>query len=323
MKILKYIKDNANYCLVQKTNVYIHYLLKKNNQIYYYFSLGSKNYHKTNKICKKLLSHNDLKIELHIYDTYELINAYNESINSSDYHVIINPYGEENFDIVRIYKKNNLFLSFKDMNKSPIFANSYIFYLFNYKHNATFHGFFINHYLKFYKKHKKHKLIVRYYLYLTKLFINLNIKIQSNFETLLHSNSLFKDKYLFLLYAEFDKIIKIDKNKILKKFDISSEEELYGYLYYYNNYLYYFYYQYYCNLIKDEKANISITACAFNTPVIYEKVKNIMKNENVNLIKLNFKKYILFFIEKELENYLYLVDQKHKIESKKYLIKHE
>jgi len=312
MKVLKYIKDNDNYCYVQKTKIFIHYLLYTKNNFFYYFTLNPKNYSKTNLICKRFLKSNDLKIELSEYDSFDLINKYNNYKYKTDYNIITSVYGEENFNVVKIFKKNQEIISFKEINKTPTFIYGYIFHKFNYKYSATFHGALIENYASYYKKHpenKIHLLIFRYYKYLTHKYIRYNFNIRSNFELLQYCDKNFKDKYYFLIYSELDKLIKINKDKILKKFKINNENELFGYIYFYNNYLFDFYYQYYLQFIDDKKSNISMTACAFNTDKIYNNAKDIMIYDILTLTKLNFKKYLIFFIEERLNKYLFLIKE--------------
>ena len=327
MKLLKYIKDDNNYCLVQKTRLYIHFLLCKENKYHYYFTFNLKNYNKTNKICNKFLKSNNLKVELKNHNSFDLMNQYNNYVNKTDYNIIISIYGEENFDIVKIYQGEKELVSFKEINKSPTFIYGYVFHIFGYKYSATYHGALIEKYVNYYKRHsndKIHNLIIRYYKYLINHFIKYNFNLRSNFELLEYCDVTFKNKYYMFLYLKLDQIIKLNVNKILNKFKISTDEEKFGYIYFYNNYLYDFYYQYYLKFISDKNKKISFTSCGFNTPLIYNKTKDILNYNNLILTKLNFKKYILFFTEKHLNQYLNLVNEKtilkkNEIKIKKYL----
>lgn len=316
MKILKYTKDEDNYCLVYKTKQYIHYLIKKNKELYYHLTFNVKNYNKTNKICKKILNSNNISVELKNYDFFDLTNKYNDYVNNYDYNIILNPYGEDDFVITKIYNKEKEFLSFKDINKSPCLIASYIFYLFDC-FNEKYHGYLVDDFKPYIKKHDKKIdfLILRYIKYIFYKFINYDLNIKSNFELLYHCDINFYNKYYFLFFKELDKIVKINKDKILKKFQINNKNELMGYIYYYSAYIYSIYLNYYLNFINKKDAKISITCCSFYNDFFVEQIKNFMSKTNIDYIKLNFKKNIIFFTETEFKKYdiLKKLQKKHKI----------
>jgi hypothetical protein len=304
LKILKYIKDDDNYCLVYKTKQYIHYAIKKNNQLYYHLTFNIKNYFKTHKICKKILNSKNISVELKSYDFFYLANEYSNYINNSDYNLILNAYGEDDYVITKIYNKNKELFFFKDINKSPCFIASYIFYLFNC-FGEKYHGYLIDDFKPYIKKHdeKIDFLILRYIRYVFYKFINYNLNIKSNFELFQHSDIDFHNKYYFLFFKELDNVIKINKNKILKKFQINNKNELMGYIYYYNAYIYSIYLNYYLNFIDKKDVTISITCCSFHNDFFVEKIKYFMNMNNIHYIKLNFKKNLLLFTDKNFKNY--------------------
>ena len=76
MKILKYINDENNFCLVHKTKIFVYYFIFKDNKYSYYESYLKKNFQKTKKISNKLLKKEITKTEVLLYDDFLLLAKY-------------------------------------------------------------------------------------------------------------------------------------------------------------------------------------------------------------------------------------------------------
>ena len=308
MKLIKYKTNTDDYALVHKTGAFVYYLIFKNNQ-YHYFESYLKNFNKTKRISEKMLQKKIIDLEVIEYNDYDLTakadNFLSQKVN--DYHLISETFGDNQYSTFTVLDKNlNRIIDLKGQRHSPTFISSYILHKFNFNLSLEFHSFG-EVFLK--QIDKKDELKIKKYtglmFYKYKKYQFEDIKI--NFDLFWFSMD---ERYLMKTFFHYDKVIKIDTEKIINHFSLQDKEKKISYVYYAASY---FATLFFIDFIKSNKiknCKISINSCLFKVNFC----KNFMddkSNEYFFSSLNNLKNGLIFFTEEKLNDKIVLIKNKY------------
>jgi hypothetical protein len=308
MKILKYINDENNFCLVHKTKIFIYYLILRNNHFYYFESYLKKNFQKTKKISSKLLKKEIKKTEILIFDDFITLTKSNNFLSNreNDYHILSETFGNQRYVTFCIIDKNfNKIKEFDGQRYSPTFIFSYILFKFNFNISLHLHSFgeyFIKDIPIIDKKKLKKYAGIMFYKYKKLSFKDINI----DFDLFWYSKD---ERFIMKTFLYYDKIININKEKIISYFKLENQEKKISYVYYA---MCFFSSMFFIDFIKKNNitnSKIAINSCLFKINLCKDFFNDTNDYYFSNLNDL--KNGLLFFIDKNYYNYIKMIKNKY------------
>jgi hypothetical protein len=311
MRILKYINDENNFCLVHKTKIFIYYLLFRDKQYYYFETYLKKNFQKTKEISGKLLKKEILKTEVLFFDDFIVSGKSNNFLSQkiNDYHIVTETFGNEEYVTFCLMDKNlNKIKEFKGQRYSPTFISSYILFKFNLNFSLHLHSF-MEYLIKDISEKDKLKLKkysgILFYKY--KKFIFDDIKV--NFDLFWYSGD---ERFIMNIFLYYDKIIKINKEKIISYFMLNDKEKKISYIYYA---VCFFSSMFIIDFIKTnniKNSKIAINSCLFKINICKKFLNDINDTNEYYFSDLNnLKNGLIFFTDKKFFEQIKLIKNKY------------
>jgi hypothetical protein len=318
MIVIKYEKDNSNYCLVHKTSHFVYYLLVKNNNFYYYENFNNRYCDKTLKICKKFLKTNNLNISNENYDDFILAYKCDEYVyGKNDYHLITETFGNDGCVTFCVIQDGLKIKELKGQRFSPTFIFSVILTKFNFEYGTNYHAY-CDHLLNFVDYSDKNILKIKKYInllfskYVNYSFEDLNINFNYFWKTKdvkIATNAIFY----------YEKIINLNIEKIINRFNLTDKNKKFGTIYYGLCYFVYLYFKYQIKAMNIKNKKIIINSCVFNIKLM----QKFFINEDNKYIFSEFnsiKTFWLMFIDKKYNHLALTVKDKYKKRMKKIFI---
>ena len=309
MKIIEYKTDFNDFCIVHKTKMFIYYLVFKNNKYSYYESYSNKNYNRTKKICSKLLKQEISKTNIYSYDDFLLSYKADNYLTkkNNNYHIISETFGNDNCITFCVIKDGKKIKELKGQKYSPTFIFSYILYRFRINISMNLHSF--GNFLIQDIDEKDKKKLRKYSGIMFYKYINYNFNdINMNFNYFIYS---LNERFLFKAFMYYDRIIKIDTNKINIYFSLNDDLKKISYIYYAMSY---FSSLFFIDFIKKnniKNSNISLNSCLFKIQIS----QTFFNDSNSYFFSPlnNLKNGWMFFIEYKYNDCIKLIKNKYEI----------